>query len=320
MDERSATQVCLRLQQLECARGGSALPKYLIVVKGSIPGAMLRLSLGETRLGRGAGNTYQLQERCISRYHALLRADAKGEVWLTDLGSTNGTHLNGSRLQEYAPTRIKDGDRIQLGSAIVVKYVHLDPSEERFQREMFERTVRDSLTNLYNRWFFLNQVGSLAEFGSRRGLGLAVLMLDLDHFKRINDSFGHDTGDAVLRGVAAVLRESTRPEDLVARYGGEEFVLALPAAAADQATERAERIRTTLASRPIPAPSGELNVTASLGLAYARPGRLGSPNALITAADRCLYQAKRTGRDRLVIGEAPILLNDDGSAFKTEMG
>jgi diguanylate cyclase (GGDEF)-like protein len=97
-------------------------------------------------------------------------------------------------------------------------------------------------------------------------------------------------------------------------------VLALPVAAADQATERAERIRTTLASRPILAPSGELNVTASLGLAYALPGRLGSPKALITAADRCLYQAKRTGRDRLVIGEDPIPLADDGSAFETEMG
>ena len=133
----------------------------------------------------------------------------------------------------------------------MLKFVRLDPCEEQFQREMFERTVRDALTGLYNRAYFLNQVGPLAEYNAVRGLGLAVLMLDIDHFKRINDRFGHDAGDLVLREVAGVLRESTRSEDLVARYGGEEFVVALPVAAPDQATERAERIRRALAERRI---------------------------------------------------------------------
>jgi diguanylate cyclase (GGDEF)-like protein len=261
---------------------------------------MFRISGGGTQLGRGAENTYSLQESCISRNHAYVRADTKNDAWLTDLGSTNGTFVNGQRLSANGPHLLKDGDRIQLGSVLVLKFVRLNPSEERFQREMFERTVRDALTGLYNRAYFSNQVGPLTEGVSMRGLGMAILLLDIDRFKRINDTYGHDVGDDVLREVACVLRDSTRSDDLVARYGGEEFVLALPVRDPDLATERAERIRTNLSSRAIRAGRETLHVTASIGLAYAPP-ELPRPAAeLITVADRCLYQAKRTGRDRLV--------------------
>jgi diguanylate cyclase (GGDEF)-like protein len=281
------------------------MPMYLIMVSGGIPGAMLRLAPQSTRVGRAPDNTYQLSDVSVSRYHATLSVDIHGGVRLTDLGSTNGTFLNGRRLAGHIPVRVKDGDRIQLGSSVVVKFVRLDPRDEQFQREMFERTVRDAMTGLYNRSYFLNQIEPLAEFGAMRGLGLAVLMLDIDHFKRINDAHGHDAGDAVLREVAGVLRESTRPEDLVARYGGEEFVLALPVAAPDQATERAERIRANLAERRIMAPSSPVRVTASLGLSYAAPGLFRSASAMISAADRCLYQAKEGGRDRVVFAHDP---------------
>ena len=187
---------------------------------------------------------------------------------------------------------------------IVLKFVRLDPSDEQFQREMFERTVRDALTGLYNRSYFLDQVGPLAEFGAVRGLGLALILLDIDHFKRINDTYGHDAGDAVLREVANVLRESTRPEDLVARHGGEEFVIALPVAAPDHALDRAERIRSGLAGRRINANGRSLRVTASIGLAYAPPTRSQTIRALISQADESLYRAKRSGRDRVVFGPA----------------
>ena len=301
MIDKPTAQIVRPVPSADCV-SPSALtsPAFLIVVTGGIPGAMLRLAPGETRLGRGADNDYQLQESCISRYHAAFRSDAQGDAWLTDLGSTNGTYLNGRRLAERTPTRVADGDRIQLGSSVVVKYARLDPSDEQFQRELFERSVRDSLTNLYNRSFFLNQVGPLAELGSMRGLGIAILMLDIDHFKRFNDMYGHDAGDFVLREVAHTLRDSTRAEDLIARYGGEEFILALPVAAPDQATERAERIRANVASRRISLNGKTVSITASLGLAYAAPGGMRSPTTLITAADHCLYHAKRAGRDRLV--------------------
>ena len=300
MDEMSTTIVCGTLMASAQGSTAATLPMYLIVVSGDIPGAMLRLPADGLRLGRASDNSYQFHEISISRYHAAFGVDEAGAVWLTDQGSTNGTFVNGRRLAPHLPARVKDGDRIQLGSVITLKFVRLDPYDEQFQREMFERTVRDALTNLYNRAYFLNQVDTLAELSAARGLGLAILMLDIDHFKRINDTYGHDVGDAVLREVAAVLRESTRPEDLVARYGGEEFVAALTVAAPDQAHERAERIRANLAARRIIAGGARLRVTASLGLAFAPIGRVPSVAALITAADRCLYQAKRTGRDRVV--------------------
>jgi diguanylate cyclase (GGDEF)-like protein len=235
----------------------------------------------------------------VSRHHALFAADAQGVVRLTDLASINGTFLNGRRLVPHTPTRIQDGDRIQLGSSVVLKFVRLDPNDEQFQREMFERIVRDELTGLYNRSYFLNQVAALAGFASAQGLGLAVLMLDIDHFKKVNDTYGHGTGDTVIREVAQTLRESTRPEDLVARYGGEEFVMALPVAAPDLATERAERIRANLSDRRIVADRVVVRVTASLGLAFAEAGSFRSACALISIADNALYQAKRAGRNRV---------------------
>ena len=301
MDENGATYLCDLLQEGETDPStDSSLPMYLIMVAGGIPGAMLRLPPGGTRLGRSSDNTFQFREITISRQHASLGVDPQGVVRLTDLGSTNGSYLNDRRIPPHTPVRVKDGDRIRLGTTVVLKFVRLDPCEEQFQREMFERTVRDALTGLFNRAYFLNQVGPLAEYNAVRGLGLAVLMLDIDHFKSINDRFGHDAGDLVLREVATVLREATRSEDLVARYGGEEFVLALPVVAPDQATERAERIRESLSERRFDAVATGLRMTASLGLALARPDRRCTASTLITAADRCLYQAKNAGRNRIV--------------------
>jgi diguanylate cyclase (GGDEF)-like protein len=303
MDENGATQICPALTptcQGAASSSTSDYPIYLVVLGGGIPGAMIRLEQSVNRLGRSADNTIQLPDSSVSRHHALLGADADGLIRLTDLGSTNGTFLNGRRLAENTPVRVHDGDRLQFGAGMVVKFIRPDPCEEEFQREMFERTVRDQLTGLYNRTFFLSQFIPLVERGALRGLGTAVLMLDIDHFKKINDTHGHETGDAVLREVAGVLRQSTRADDLVARYGGEEFVVALPVAAPDQATERAERVRSTLASRRIVAGGIPLRVTASLGLAFTPPGRPRSASALIATADKGLYLAKNSGRDRTV--------------------
>ncbi len=303
MDDNGATHLCDLLTasgQAAAPPSSSQHPMYLVVLSGGIPGAMLRLSTGGSRLGRSADNTIQLPDASISRYHAYLGVDEEGQVRLTDLGSTNGSFLNGRRLPENTPVLLQDGDRLQLGANVVLKFIQPDPCEEQFQREMFERTVRDPLTGLYNRAFFLAQFGPLADRGALKGLGTAVLMLDIDHFKRINDTHGHEVGDAVLREVAGVLRQATRSDDLVARYGGEEFVVALPVAAPDQATERAERVRATLASRRILAGGIPLRVTASLGLAFTPAGRPRSVSAMISTADRGLYQAKNSGRDRTV--------------------
>ncbi len=204
---------------------------YLIVIRGGIPGTMLRVGSDPSSLGRSADTTFPLDDMTVSRRHATVQVDARGLVILTDQGSTNGTFLNGRRLEADRTTTIEEGDRIQLGSGVVLKLVRLDSSDEHFQQEMFERTVRDGLTGVYNRTYFLNQVSRLTARHAAQGIGLAILMVNVNHFKQVNDRFGHLVGDIVLREVSAVLRESTRAEDLVARYGGEEFIVALPISA-----------------------------------------------------------------------------------------
>jgi len=304
MDAKANTHLCnspVAPTELETTVTATE-PAYMIVVAGGIPGTIVRLNEDGTSLGRSADCSFQITDSTVSRQHAFVSVDDVGGILLRDVGSTNGTFVNGKRITAQRPVELADGDRIQLGTHAVLKLVRLDSHDERFQREMFERTVRDALTGLYNRAYLLNQIGILAERNAARGIGLGVLMLDIDHFKQINDRFGHLAGDAVLRQVAAVLRESTRSEDLVARFGGEEFVVALPVSVPDLATERAETVRLKLSERSIVADGQETRVTASIGLAFAPPGRARNLTALIITADEALYRAKADGRNRVVIG------------------
>ncbi|MDG3003736.1 GGDEF domain-containing protein [Paludisphaera mucosa] len=302
MDLKATTHICVSPVKAEDedTQVVPSQPMYLIVVHGGTTGTMLRIDGPETSLGRGGDNTHQFHEATVSRRHAVLSHRDEGLSWLTDLGSSNGSFVDSRRIPPRTPVRIEDGARIQLGAAVVLKYVSLDPCDERFQREMFERTVRDNLTGLYNRAYFLEQIGPLCERNQMRNLGTAILMVDVDHFKRVNDTYGHDIGDAALREVAKSLRDSTRSDDLVARYGGEEFIIALPVASTEQALERAEQIRLMLARRTVRAGRRELRITASVGLSCSLLDRPRTVNALIATADIALYEAKRSGRDRVV--------------------
>jgi two-component system, cell cycle response regulator len=304
MDAKANTHICAAPVSQDSSETVIAPPNsaYLIVVAGGIPGTMVRLNDRGTTLGRSADSSFQISDITVSRQHAFLSVDEVGTVHLRDDGSTNGTFVNGKRVAAYRSVSLDDGDRIQLGTTVVLKLARLDPTDELFQREMFERTVRDNLTGLYNRAYLINEIGLLAARSAAQGMGLGVLMLDIDHFKRVNDRHGHLVGDRVLREVAAVIRESTRPEDLVARFGGEEFVVALPISVAHLAVDRADRIRTNLAQRRIRTEGQEIQVTASIGLAFGPPGRSRNEMALIMTADEALYLAKAQGRNRVVLG------------------
>jgi diguanylate cyclase (GGDEF)-like protein len=302
MDTKANTHICVApVSQTDAMPVSATTPAiYMIVVSGGIPGSMILLSEHGTTLGRSPENTFQFEDIMVSRRHAQVAINPDGSVTMTDQGSTNGTRVNGKAIGPKRAVRLEDGDRVQLGTKVVLKLVRLDPHDERFQRDLFERSVRDTLTGLYNRAYFLGQVGVLADRNAARGIGLAILMLDIDHFKCVNDTYGHVAGDEVLKEVAAVIRESTRSEDLVARYGGEEFVIALPVSVQDLAVERAEIIRCELAARQIISSDDDYQVTASVGLSFAPPGRSRNATALIVSADQALYQAKADGRNRVV--------------------
>jgi two-component system cell cycle response regulator len=162
-----------------------------------------------------------------------------------------------------------------------------------------EMAQRDALTGLYNRRFVDEQLALLLERAAERHEPLSVALIDLDHFKRVNDTLSHAAGDVVLQQVAGLLTDAATGEATVARHGGEEFLLILPDTDVDAAVRCCERLRRTVAAHPWQPVTGAIPVTASIGVTTVTDGR-STPSALLAQADRNLYAAKRTGRDRVV--------------------
>jgi diguanylate cyclase (GGDEF)-like protein len=177
-------------------------------------------------------------------------------------------------------------------------------------RMLSEVSSRDSLTGLYNRWFVLEKIDSEMNRALRHGSPMSLLMLDVDHFKKVNDTWGHPAGDQVLQAIGKLLRESCRVYDVPGRYGGEEFCVVLPETKVGNTNVVAERIRSRLASTEMACGGASINVTASIGIAgldeTEAAGSL-SPAILIDRADRALYSAKSHGRNRVETWEVALL-------------
>ncbi|HYC60486.1 MAG TPA: GGDEF domain-containing protein [Thermoanaerobaculia bacterium] len=177
-------------------------------------------------------------------------------------------------------------------------------------RMLSEVSSRDSLTGLYNRWFVIEKIDSEINRSLRHGSPMSLLMLDIDHFKRVNDTWGHGAGDQVLQAIGKLLRDSCRVYDVPGRYGGEEFCIVLPETKPGNTTVVAERIRARLESTALACGDASITVTASIGIAgmdTADSGELLSPAALIERADRALYSAKNRGRNRVELWDHAVL-------------
>ncbi|MBC8130856.1 MAG: GGDEF domain-containing protein [Rhizobiaceae bacterium] len=167
----------------------------------------------------------------------------------------------------------------------------------RRSKEMERAALTDPMTGLFNRRYFDEALGQfLTEFG-RRGRPVGLLILDLDHFKRINDTYGHDVGDDVLKAVAGCLTAFTRLHDVVSRLGGEEFAVVVPDMAADDLTAFADRLRLAVERLAIDVGNVRVRITVSIGLALAEPGE--ATASLYKRADVALYLAKEAGRNRI---------------------
>lgn len=180
---------------------------------------------------------------------------------------------------------------------------YMDTLRRRLDQSI-ELAITDQLTGLYNRRFLFSQLGPLVQRSHCGGDPVSVMVVDIDHFKRCNDAFGHDVGDAVLREFAVRLGSNTRPSDFACRMGGEEFVVIMPRTTGDIACLAAERLRRSICASPfiVPGLANALDVTVSIGVA-ASEGADDTPEALIKRADEGLYEAKRSGRNR-VVGKA----------------
>jgi diguanylate cyclase (GGDEF)-like protein len=293
-------------EDFEVVVRGSQRP-YLVVLKGAHVGHTFCVDSPSMVIGRDESVDIALLDGRISRRHARVITDEDG-CSIEDLGSRNGCFVNGDRVA--GTRRLQDGDKIHLGSTCVLKLTYQDELDENFQREMLESALCDPLTGAYNRRFFLDRLEGEFRFAKRHEVAMSIVMIDVDHFKEVNDTHGHVVGDAVLADVANTIRPSIRGEDVFARYGGEEFVLLCRASDSEQCRVVAERIRTRIAERALDVSGGKVRVTVSLGIASLPDIAADSPMQLIAAADAALYAAKAAGRNRTQVAEQP----SDGAA------
>lgn len=275
--------------------GSSAAPKVasLVCVAGHADVLGLRIALeGEVVLGREPGSAAPLRSPDVSRRHARVVSAEAGHA-VEDLGSTNGTFVNGEEVERRL---LRSGDRIDLGGT-VFKYLAAGDAEAEEWERLRAEAVRDALTGLPNRRAFEEALLREVARAERENAPFAVLLLDVDHFKRVNDGHGHPAGDAVLRAVAARARGALRAADLLARVGGEELAALLPGADRAAALEAGERVRLAVRASPVEAGNAAITVTLSVGVAVRRAGEEGAD--LLARGDERLYAAKRGGRDRV---------------------
>ncbi|MBT6177290.1 MAG: diguanylate cyclase [Deltaproteobacteria bacterium] len=243
-------------------------------------------------LGRDESNDIVLADENVSRHHAeIIMGD---EITLVDQESTNGSRVNDDEIRKAV---LANGDLIQIGS-FILKYISSGNAEAIFHETIYNMTITDGLTEVANR-------RKLEEFLERELAGairhkrpLSVAVIDADHFKAVNDNFGHIAGDYVLRRLAHVIQGVIRKDELLARYGGEEFVIVMPESTLQQASVLAEKVRKLIEETKFHFEEHTIPVTVSVGVAN-HYSKLQDVDAFIKAADEALYRAKETGRNRV---------------------
>jgi len=255
-----------------------------------------RYVLGEsvTTIGRGSSNDVVVSSDAVSRHHAQLERRGT-EFMVSDLQSTNGTFINNERQRPFN-ARLNRGDQIRVGDT-VFKFLSGSDIEAQYHAVIGHMAVTDGLSNLANRKHIDSLLSEEIQRAHRHGRALSVLMLDIDHFKTINDVHGHLAGDRVIAGMAILLRQRLRAGDKLGRYGGEEFCAILPETDLSNAVTIAETLRTMVATHPFPIEAQRLTITVSIGAAELKPKM--QCTDIYAAADEMLYRAKGEGRNRV---------------------
>ena len=272
----------------------------LTVVSGPSTGRTFSID-GDTILGRGKDAQVRLDDGGASRAHARVRPLPGGAYEIEDLGSLNGTFLDGRKVTRAV---LQSGDRINIGPNIAVTFAVVDAQAERISMQLYESSVRDPLTRAHNRRHLVERLASEIAYATRHKTPLGLILLDVDHFKRVNDTHGHLAGDDVLRELAALVQRMIRAEDVFARFGGEEFVVLVRGIEHDNVGRFAERIRLAVEKMEVASDSiegGVLRVTISLGFATFGELDAGERTAdgLLRLADARLYRSKQDGRNRV---------------------
>jgi diguanylate cyclase (GGDEF)-like protein len=280
----------------------------LVFLRGELLAAPIPLEREEVTLGRALEADVRVNDARASRMHARIRVErdpATGEerYRLTDLGSTNGTLLNG---QPVTDAYLRDGDKLTIGEHLL-RFDLLDDIDREYQRQIHRLLAHDELTGLLTSKSFFSELRREAARSESEGRPFCVLMMDIDHFKSVNDAHGHLVGSQTLEEVGSLITGALRAGDVAARFGGEEFAAFLLNADCAQGLVAAERVRASVEAHLFSAvrrgsaqDTGEtLRVTISVGVA-SYPDDARDPIELVELADTALYRAKNQGRNRVV--------------------
>jgi diguanylate cyclase (GGDEF)-like protein len=265
----------------------------IVVIYGPELGKRLQLGAASFEVGRSSKNDLFLDEESISRHHARITFDGTAH-WVSDLASTNGTFVNDVSVRQQC---LCDGDQVRIGRSIL-KFMTGENVEVQYHEEIYRLMTVDALTQVFNRRYFNEALQREVNRSKRYGRSLSLIAFDIDHFKRVNDTYGHLTGDNLLRQVAAAVKPRLRREDVFARTGGEEFGILLPEVGLDGARTTADKVRRIVEATPLKHERETIECTVSLGLAALGADET-SGEELYRRADERLYEAKQAGRNRI---------------------
>jgi diguanylate cyclase (GGDEF)-like protein len=277
--------------------GGKRDRAYLVVLAGASVGEMYKVEGDKVVIGRGQKAQIRLFDDGISREHAQIVIDGN-QIILQDLGSTNGTFCNGLKVDRR---ELVDGDKILVGSTTILKFTYHDNLDEMFQRQMYESALRDGLTKAFNKKYFTDRLESEFTFATRHASPLALVLFDIDHFKKVNDTHGHQAGDHVLFEISSLLSSALRAEDVFARYGGEEFAVICRGSDESQAQVVGERMRKAVEGHRFVYEGTLIPVTISVGIAVLPNAAVKDANDIVGFADQALYKSKNGGRNRVTV-------------------
>ncbi len=266
---------------------------YLIILHGADRNKLCHLHGEAVTIGRSEEADITLEDDRISRLHCTITL-LDDVITVDDNGSKNGTFVNGERITESMP--IGPDTLVRIGHT-VFRIEYKTSREIDFENQLFIAATTDPLTKVPNRRMFMEQAHTEIVHSKREEAPLFLLMVDVDHFKSINDNYGHRVGDLILKNIAIVLKECKREEDIICRYGGEEFLILPRKINFEDARALADRIRLTVEGYPFNHKGENLLVTVSIGLAQSAPED--TIETLIDRADEAMYRAKERGRNRV---------------------
>ncbi len=268
----------------------------LIVIRGHSVGLLYELDPSRASIiGRSADVELTIDDVAVSRKHASIESGRDGFA-LIDLDSTNGIFVNGVRVKHHL---LRDGDRVQVGTTTILKFCYQDEMEASFQKQLYDSATRDPLTKIYNRKFFLETLDVDFAHAHKNDTALSLILLDIDHFENVNDTYGHLAGDQALVDISVLIQKALRTEDVLSRYGGEEFAVLLRFTSGQAAISIAERIREAVRDHTFMFEDHEFRLTVSIGVATIWLRSYESPTDLIKDSDEHLYRAKQSGRNRV---------------------